>query len=81
MLVTGGTDKVVRFYNMSSTKTEPVSKILGGHQGQITCFDSLRTENDEYLLTGCSDNKVRLYALDELTESSHSSELCLREFD
>ena len=56
---------------------QPQMKVVGQHKGPITSIVSMPGEND-YLLTGCSDNRVRLYSLSALSDESDES---LRMFD
>ena len=56
---------------------QPQIKIVGQHKGPITSIVRMPGEND-YMLTGCADHKVRLYCLSALSDESDDS---LRTFD
>ena len=56
---------------------QPQIKIVGQHKGPITSIVRMPGDND-YMLTGCADHKIRLYCLSALSDESDDS---LRTFD
>ena len=70
LIATGSQDKILRLYHLDQGQgdnPDPAVKIAGHHQGVITSITQMPKMSD-FMLTGCADAKIRLYALSSLSE-------------